>query len=261
MAAVLLAGCGASLTEGTTPNALAGAVENTGATFNTAGDPPAAVTTASTTSDRAKLGRGRGNPKLAAAAKELTAASTPGSTGYKVGPLDVLEVSVFKVPDLSKTVQVAESGTINLPLVGESPAAGMTAQEIERNLTQKLGAKYLQKPQVTVFVKEYNSQRVTIEGAIKKPGVYPIRGQSTLLQMIATAEGLTDVAENEVAVFREADGKRQAAKFNLTDIRSGQSPDPVLQKGDTIVINDSALAKGYQNFLKALPIGSFIALL
>lgn len=252
MAAVLLAGCGASLTEGTTPNALAGAVDNKGAAFNTASDPSATLTTASTTSDRAKL---------AVVAKELTAASTPGSTGYKVGPLDVLEVSVFKVPDLSKTVQVAESGTINLPLVGESPAAGMTAQEIERNLTQKLGAKYLQNPQVTVFVKEYNSQRVTIEGAVKKPGVYPIRGQSTLLQMIATAEGLTDVAENEVAVFREGDGKRQAAKFNLTDIRSGQSPDPVLQKGDTIVINDSALAKGYQNFLKALPIGSFIALL
>jgi len=158
-------------------------------------------------------------------------------------------------------VQVADSGTVNLPLVGEIPAAGLTAQQVEHDLTKKLGAKYLQNPQVTVFVKEYNSQRVTIEGAVKKPGVYPIRGQSTLLQMIATAEGVTEIAQSEAAVFREVDGKRQAAKFNLDDIRSGQSEDPVLQKGDTIVINDSALAKGYQNLLKALPIGTFIALL
>ena len=91
---------------------------------------------------------------------------------------------------MSKSVQVADSGTINLPLVGEVPAAGMTAQDVERSLTRKLGAKYLQNPQVTVYVREYNSQRVTIEGAVKSQGVYPIRGRSSLMQMIATAGGL-----------------------------------------------------------------------
>lgn len=264
MTAVLLAGCGASLTE--TPNALTTTGSNepqkvvgndsgTAASFaSTSPIAPATTSAPSTTSALAE-------PEAKKAARELTASSTPGNSAYKIGPLDVLEVSVFKVPDLSKTVQVADSGTVNLPLVGEIPAAGLTAQQVEHDLTKKLGAKYLQNPQVTVFVKEYNSQRVTIEGAVKKPGVYPIRGQSTLLQMIATAEGVTEVAENEVAIFREVDGKRQAAKFNLPDLRSGQSPDPVLQKGDTIVINDSALAKGYQNLLKALPIGTFIALL
>ena len=100
-----------------------------------------------------------------------------------------MDVSVFKVPELSKSVQVADTGTINLPLVGEVPAAGKTAQEVEQDLTKKLGAKYLQNPQVTVFVKEYNSQRVTIEGAVKKPGVYPVRGKTSLLQFIAMAEG------------------------------------------------------------------------
>lgn len=173
----------------------------------------------------------------------------------------MLEVSVFKVPELSKTVQVADSGTVNLPLVGEIPAAGQTAQDVERNLTKQLGAKYLQNPQVTVFVKEYNSQRVTVEGAVKKPGVYPIRGSSTLLQIIATAEGVTELADNDVAVFREVNGKRLAAKFDLSEIRSGSAPDPQLQQGDTVIISTSALAAVYQNLLKALPIGTFVALL
>lgn len=196
-----------------------------------------------------------------AVAKAITAAATPGNAAYKIGPLDVLDVSVFKVPELSKTVQVADSGTINLPLVGEVQAVGLTAQDVERDLTKKLGAKYLQNPQVTVFVKEYNSQRVTIEGAVKKPGVYPVKGRSSLLQLIATAEGLTEVAENEVAIFREVNGKRTAAKFNIDDIRSGKAQDPGLYQGDTVVVSTSALAQSYQNLLKAIPLGTFALML
>lgn len=224
-------------------------------------DPAAAFTQASGPATGAVTPAGAGAASLSKAASELTASSKPGSTAYRIGPLDVVEVSVFKVPDLSKTVQVADTGSINLPLVGEVPAAGHTAQEVERDLTKRLGAKYLQSPQVTVFVKEYNSQRITIEGAVKKPGVYPVRGGSTLLQIIATAEGLTDVAENDVAIFREVGGKRTAAKFNIEEIRSGKTQDPPIQQGDTIVVNTSALATTYQNLLKALPLGSFVALL
>lgn len=253
--AIGLAGCGTSLNESNS-NALMGGVGAQPAAFNAAagqqGDTTAGAATATAT---------LAQPGLTQAATQLTASSKPGTTAYKIGPLDVLEVSVFKVSDLSKTVQVADSGTINLPLVGEVPAAGLTAQEVERDLTKKLGSKYLQNPQVTVFVKEYNSQRVTVEGAVRKPGVYPIRGSSTLLQMIATAEGVTELADNDVAVFREVNGKRMAAKFNLSEIRSGQAADPPLQQGDTVIISTSALAAAYQNLLKALPIGSFVALL
>lgn len=237
-------------------NALMGGGGVQSAAFNAAAGPQGDTTAGAATATAALT-----QPGLTQAATQLTASSKPGTTAYKIGPLDVLEVSVFKVPDLSKTVQVADSGTINLPLVGEVPAAGLTAQEVERDLTKKLGSKYLQNPQVTVFVKEYNSQRVTVEGAVRKPGVYPIRGSSTLLQMIATAEGVTELADNDVAVFREVNGKRMAAKFNLSDIRSGQTPDPPLQQGDTVIISTSALAAAYQNLLKALPIGSFVALL
>src|SRR6476661_7221430 len=76
----------------------------------------------------------------------------PGRNAYRIGPLDVLDVSVFQAPDLSKTVEVAEDGTIDLPLLGATPAAGKTAYELQRELSSKLGAKYLQNPQVTVSV-------------------------------------------------------------------------------------------------------------
>lgn len=199
----------------------------------------------------------------AAEITRLNAASDPGSSAYKIGPLDVVEVSVFKVPELSRTVQVADSGTINLPLIGEVPAVGRTAQEIERDLAQRFGRTYLQKPQVNVYVKEYNSQRVTIDGAVRKPGVYPIRGQTTLMQLLATAEGFTDTAQTEVAVFRNAaGGSQQAAKFDVDDIRAGRSEDPKISQGDLVVVGDSAFKTTYQGLLKALPITSvFLTLL
>ena len=124
-----------------------------------------------------------GTTSLTKVADKFISASVPGNSAYRIGPLDVLDVSVFKVPELSKSVQVADSGSINLPLVGEVQASGRTAQEMERDIAAKLGAKYLRNPQVTVYVKEYNSQRVTIEGAVKKPGVYPIKGKTSLLQI------------------------------------------------------------------------------
>jgi polysaccharide export outer membrane protein len=194
------------------------------------------------------------------AVESFTAVSTPGNTAYKIGPQDVLDISVFKVPELSKSVQVADSGTINLPLVGEVPAAGLTAQEVERNLTKKLGAKYLQSPQVTVFVKEYNSQRVTIEGAVKKPGVYPVRGKTSLLQFIAMAEGLDPAAQDEIVVFRQANGKRVAGKFDVEEIRAGRLQDPVIREGDVIVVSSSGMKAAWQNFLKAVPAAASVAM-
>ncbi len=187
--------------------------------------------------------------------------ATPGNAAYKIGAQDVLDISVFKAPELSKSVQVADSGTVNLPLVNDIQAAGRTAQEVERDLAAKLGAKYLQKPQVTVYVKEYNSQRVTLEGAVKKPGVYPIRGRSTLLQFVAIAEGLHENSDSTMVVFRTVDGKRTAAKFNIADIRSGSAQDPQLQSGDVIVAPTSAMKETFNNILKAIPIAAVFAVL
>jgi polysaccharide export outer membrane protein len=160
-------------------------------------------------------------------------------------------------------VQVADVGTVNLPLVGEVQAAGHTARELELDLARKLGAKYLQSPQVTVYVKEFNSRRVTIDGSVKRPGVYPIRGRTTLVQFIAMAEGLTDIADSgSIAVFRTVNGKRSAARFDLDQIRSGAAEDPVIQEGDVIVVSQSMTKTAFQNFLKAFPLTSvFVPLL
>jgi polysaccharide export outer membrane protein len=194
------------------------------------------------------------------AADALTSVAKPGNAAYKIGPLDVLDVSVFKVPDLAKEVQVAEDGTINYPLIGDVPAAGKTAHELERDLTQKLGAKYLRDPQVTVLVKEYNSQRVTIEGSVKTSGVYSIKGRTTLMQVLAMAGDIDiNVASGDVVVFRTIDGTRSAAKFDADAIKAGKAEDPEVEPGDVIVVNTSDTKVAFQNILRALPLATSAA--
>ncbi len=195
-----------------------------------------------------------GTQRDAQAPGALSATSTAGNSGYLVGPLDILEISVFKVPELSKSVQVADTGTINLPLLGEVQASGKTASEIEKDLTRQLGAKYLKSPQVTVYVKEHNSQRVTIEGALRKPGVYPIKGTMSLLQLVATAEGVDkDIYSKDVTVFRTADGNRTSQVYDIDAIREGKAADPPLRQGDLVVVDTSAAKSAFQNTLKILP--------
>lgn len=229
-----------------------GKAEATGAKATLA--PPAPLTSSAPADVSGEAGRRR--------AVQVVAAITPGNPGYKIGPLDVLEVSVFKVPELSKTVQVAENGSVNLPLVGEVPTVGRTAQDVERELTQKLGAKYLQSPQVTVFVKEFNSQRITVEGAVKKPGVYPLRGRTTLMQAVAMSEGMDqNTASSSIAVFHQgsdAAGKRAATRYEIDDIRSGKAADPDIVAGDLIVVDTSPGKEAFNNFVKALPVATIL---
>lgn len=178
---------------------------------------------------------------------------------YRIGPQDVLEVSVYQVAELNKIVAVSETGRINLPLLGEVQAAGRTPQELEREITSLLKASYLQRPQVNVGVREYNSQRVTIEGGgVKKPGLYPLRGRMTLLQLIATAEGLTEISDAEVAIFRERGGKRTAVRFDISAVRSGTAEDPTLMAGDVIVATTSTTKEAFNTVLKALPIATVL---
>lgn len=260
--AASLSGCGASLGNEFAPLSAAGTdgPSVSGLTAEGGGTVPAKTTGKRTAGITAKPASGDMDATLAA--DRLTSAAKPGSSGYKIGPLDVLEFSVFKVPELARVAQVADTGTVNLPLVGEVQAAGKTAQEIERDLTKRLGAKYLQSPQVTILIKEYNSQRVTIEGAVKTPGVQPIRGKTSLLQVVASAGGLdTQTSDSTVLVFRQMDGKRSAAKFNMADIRSGSAEDPLVQSGDVIVAPTSAMKETFNTVIKALPLATVFALL
>jgi len=217
----------------------------------------------STAADRAAFtptaGAVHSAPAAEAAAK-LTSAGTPGSNAYKIGPLDVLEVAVFKVPDLSKTVQVGEDGTITYPLIGQVHAAGRTAHDLEVDLKQKLGEKYLRSPQINVLVKEYNSQRVTISGAVKTTGVYAIKGRTTLLQVVAMAGDIDgSTASGDIVVFRTVDGQRAAARFDADSVKNGKVDDPEVLPGDVIVVDTSATKVALSNVLRVLPLATSAA--
>ncbi len=207
-------------------------------------------------------GPAAGNADVERAANRYVAASTPGSAGYLMGPQDVLDITVFQAPDLSKAVQVAENGMINLPLLGQIPAAGKSPSELERDLQKRLDARYMKASQVTVFVKEYNSQRVTVEGAVRSPGVLSLRGNDTLMQVIAKSGGLErETASSEVVVFHTADGARSAAKFDISAIRSGAEEDPRIMPGDVVVVNNSMAKTGLNLVLKVLPLAGTAAFL
>ena len=178
-----------------------------------------------------------------------------GASDYRIGPQDLLEVSVFQVPDLNRTVRVNSGGEISLPLIGSVRAGGRTVQELEQELATKLDAAYLQSPQVTVFVKEFTSQRVTMEGALQKPGIYPLTGRTTLLQAIAMAQGLEDDADTRgVVIFRTIDGKRMGAVFDVRAIRGGDMEDPEIFGDDIVVVDQSGSKTALRRFIESMPI-------
>jgi polysaccharide biosynthesis/export protein len=156
-------------------------------------------------------------------------APTPLALGddYKIAPLDTLKIRVFQVADLSGDYEVDLTGRVALPLIGNVKAIDMTTSELDERITQLLSEKYLQHPDVTVGVKESSTRAVTVDGSVRQPGMYPVRGQLTLMQVVAMARG-TDEAANphRVAIFRQIQGQRMAAAFDLVSIRRGQMDDP-----------------------------------
>lgn len=173
---------------------------------------------------------------------------------YRIGPQDLLEISVLGVPDLSRTVRVEANGTVSLPLVGSVQAGGVTVTQLESDLEHRLARSYLQRPQVSVFVKEFVSQRITLEGAVRKPGLYPIMGRTSLLQVIALGEGLDPLADlGGIVLIREINGQRMAAAFDIRDVRSGRSVDPEVYGNDIIVVEQSGSKTFLREFLDALP--------
>jgi polysaccharide biosynthesis/export protein len=207
-----------------------------------------------------------GGAAAASASKVFAANSVPSGSknpaDYKIAPLDVVEISVFGVKDLDRTVQVSSSGMISLPLIKAVKAGGRTQAQLERDIAAKLEATYLQSPQVSVFVKEYNSQRITVDGAVKKPGIFPITGDVSLLQAIALAEGLSDLADpSGILLFRTVESKRMAARFDLKAIRSGKVQDPMLQAGDIVMVDQSQARTTLNDVKNVLPLSGLFQLL
>ena len=164
---------------------------------------------------------------------------------YRVGPNDLLDVEVLNLDNGKRTVRVNAAGFITLPLVGAVAVAGLTQQQVESHVAALYGEKYLQDPQVSVFIKEFTTERITIDGAVTKPGIYPLVGQMTLLRALALAGGFGSIANRtQVKLFRQGgQGERQVATFDVERIRAGQDEDPVIRGDDLIVVQrDSARA-------------------
>ena len=177
-----------------------------------------------------------------------------GSEEYRLTTGDLLDISVFQVPDLTKEVQVESSGLISLPLIGQVKAGGETVQELEAAIAVKLRARYLQSPQVSVFLKNSAGQQVTVDGAVKAPGVHPIVGQMTLIQALAESGGIDDVGNTSaVLVFRPQNGRRMVAKFNVDNIRSGKASDPDLYAGDMVIVDSSGARTLWKNVRETIP--------
>jgi polysaccharide export outer membrane protein len=211
-------------------------------------------------------GQGPVTGSAAASAQKIFAANAGGTPAnadeYRIAPLDVLDIQVFGVADLNRTVQVSSSGVITMPLINAVQANGRTPVELEKDIARKLEAGYLQSPQVSVFVKEYNSQKITVDGEVKKPGIFPITGKTSLLQAIALAEGLTDLADSSgIMLFRTVGNRRMAARFDLKEIRGGKINDPALQAGDIVMVDQSAARSTFKDIKEVLPIGGMFRFL
>ena len=204
-------------------------------------------------------GAREGNYAASLPAPDTTAASGAyeGASDYRVGAQDLLEISVFGVEALDKQqARVNSNGQISLPLVGTVMAGGKTIPELEQELAARYRDGYLQNPQVTVFVREYTSQRITVEGAVKKPGIYPITGKTTLLQVIALAEGVNDqIADlGGIVVMRQVEGKRMAAVYDLRQVRKGTVEDPQLYGDDIVVVEQSGSKTMFRRIIESVPV-------
>jgi polysaccharide export outer membrane protein len=122
---------------------------------------------------------------------------------YQIGAKDLLAISVFEVPELNITVRVSENGMINLPLLGEVKAEGLNRLDLEKKIAAMLEKNYLKNAQVTIFIKEFQSKKVSVMGAVKSPGMQDLIGRQSLLQIISMAGGLSEQASDTVVIFRQ----------------------------------------------------------
>ena len=193
---------------------------------------------------------------LAAAAPAAQASSPVASTGqasspvasagqdvsaeYKIGPKDLLEISVLGVPEISKlVVRVSEEGRITLPLLGEVGVGNLTKFEVEKKLTQLAGEKIVLKPQVTVHILEYLSRRVSVVGAVGRPGPYELLGRQTVLSVVSEAGGLTEDAGEEIIVIRQlAAGESTSIRISVDGLFVQGDPklNIALEPGDVLNI-------------------------
>lgn len=183
---------------------------------------------------------------------------------YQIAPDDVLRIQIYHEPDLSlEDARVTAAGQVRMPLIGDVPVAGLSAGEAADVIAGRLGDRYLVSPQVTVFVKQAVARRITVDGEVREPGLFPFAGRIGLIQAVAMAKGPTRAASlGQVVVVRQVQGERQAAMFDLGAIRKGAAPDPEILPGDLVIVGLSRAKAILGGTLLAAPAvaAGFIAL-
>lgn len=190
--------------------------------------------------------------------KELPPPATGADgTTQQIAKNDVLEVDVFQVDELDRTVQVNARGFVSLPLIGEVQAEGKSARELEKDIETAYGQKYLQSPVVSVFVKESIGQRVVVNGEVNKAGIYPITAGSTLLGVVSQAGGLRKIADpSKVYVYRNVGDQKLVANYSVKDIRLARRTDPAIYGGDVVVVFSSSSRVAMENLTSILGVAS-----
>lgn len=174
---------------------------------------------------------------------------------YRISPLDKLSIQVFQVPSLSGEYEVDLTGRVSLPLIGGVRAVDLSADELSDELELRYGERHLVNPEIAVGIAESRGSVLTIEGAVRQPGVYPVLGRTTLLQSIARAGGIDQMGNaKRIAIFRQIDGQRMAAAFDLTTIRSGEDEDPLVYRGDIVVVDGNGLRQAWTDTIRSLPL-------
>ena len=200
---------------------------------------------------------------LPSGAAAYSVLSSPAATAvpaeYRIAPFDQLAITVFQEPDLSTPanapLQVDASGNINMPLLGTLAAGGMTTEQLRSVIAAGLSTRYLKSPQVTVAVASSAPEKITVQGEVTQPGIYDVKGKTTLLQAVALARGETRLAAtNQVAVFRNVNGQRLGALFDLDAIRQGRAPDAALMPNDIVIVGHSRTKEAWQNILSFNPL-------
>jgi polysaccharide export outer membrane protein len=174
----------------------------------------------------------------AAPASNVETAILTNEKDYRIGPEDLLDISVWKNPELSRTVPVRPDGKVSLPLVNDIQAAGLTPTALRQQLIERL-SEYIPAPEVAVIVREVHSMKVAVVGSVKTPGRYELKSAATVLEMIALAQGFTDFASRDriVILRQENGGEAKRIPFNYRKVAAGdEQANLVVQSGDIIVV-------------------------
>lgn len=179
------------------------------------------------------------------------AADASDQRSFVLGPLDKIDVAVFGVEELTKKVQIDGDGRLTLPLAGTLVASGRSPEQLSQDIAERLRGRYVRNPDVAVSL-DTSGQTVTVDGAVQRPGMYPVLNRMSLMRVIASGGGISDVADtNYVVIFREVEGKKYVGLYDLRAIRQGTYDDPRIYANDVVVVGDSPGRRIFQMFLQA----------